>query len=178
MAKKYIKCIKCDIDTPLNYAKYCNECRLQISLNSLQRAGYKPKDRLCRKCSETFFAIGPSSIHCSICAPKVHKQKSKLTNDNYRRRKGIDVGIGSGNNQKGSDNHAYINGIKNYSSRAREAKGNTCERCNILLNFTTRKWGVHHKDRDRTNNKLENLELLCSRCHNLEHNCISHLPNR
>lgn len=42
-----------------------------------------------------------------------------------------------------------------------------CNRCgykehpNIL--------GVHHRDRNRRNNSLENLEVLCPNCHSLEH---------
>jgi hypothetical protein len=28
---------------------------------------------------------------------------------------------------------------------------------------------VHHKDRDRENNSIENLEVLCANCHKLEH---------
>ena len=28
---------------------------------------------------------------------------------------------------------------------------------------------VHHKDRDKTNNKLTNLEVLCQSCHSKEH---------
>ena len=28
---------------------------------------------------------------------------------------------------------------------------------------------VHHKDRDRDNNTLENLEVLCANCHAIEH---------
>lgn len=28
---------------------------------------------------------------------------------------------------------------------------------------------VHHLDRDRSNNNPENLEILCSRCHDIEH---------
>lgn len=29
--------------------------------------------------------------------------------------------------------------------------------------------GVHHKDRNRNNNLIENLEVLCPNCHSLEH---------
>lgn len=29
--------------------------------------------------------------------------------------------------------------------------------------------GVHHKDRNRKNNSLDNLEVLCPNCHSLEH---------
>ena len=48
-----------------------------------------------------------------------------------------------------------------------------CERCgfdsspNIL--------GVHHKDRNRNNNELENLEVLCPNCHSMEH--MKHIPH-
>ena len=35
--------------------------------------------------------------------------------------------------------------------------------------------GVHHKDRNRNNNSIENLEVLCPNCHSLEHSKhISH----
>jgi 5-methylcytosine-specific restriction endonuclease McrA len=29
--------------------------------------------------------------------------------------------------------------------------------------------GVHHKDRNRNNNDMSNLEVLCPNCHSLEH---------
>jgi predicted HNH restriction endonuclease len=29
--------------------------------------------------------------------------------------------------------------------------------------------GVHHKDRNRHNNDISNLEVLCPNCHSLEH---------
>lgn len=50
-------------------------------------------------------------------------------------------------------------------------KGNKCEKCN------NEKWfdnvitlEVHHKDGNRTNNNLENLELLCPNCHSYTDN--------
>jgi len=47
-----------------------------------------------------------------------------------------------------------------------QQRGGACERCSyaglaILL--------VHHKDRNRMNNDLENLELICPNCHAQEH---------
>ena len=42
--------------------------------------------------------------------------------------------------------------------------GNKCNRCGYD-EFVI----VHHKDRDRKNNSLENLEVLCPNCHALEH---------
>lgn len=176
--KKYNKCTKCDIDKELNYGKYCNECRRDISITNLQNAKYVPKDKACRNCNETFLAVSSGSLYCDICGSEIGIEKRNITNDNYRKRKGIDVGIGSGNNQgRGSEHHSYKNGIGNYRAVAREAKGNTCERCKVILDFSTKKHCVHHKDHNRNNNALDNLELLCRRCHALEHDCINNLPN-
>ena len=45
-------------------------------------------------------------------------------------------------------------------------RGKKCERCGYnkydILN-------VHHKDRNRNNNNLDNLELICPNCHSEEH---------
>ena len=52
----------------------------------------------------------------------------------------------------------------------RRFKKSNCERCN-----SENKLLVHHKDHNRLNNSIDNLETLCYRCHMVHHNCISHL---
>ena len=47
-----------------------------------------------------------------------------------------------------------------------------CERCGFDKNLEI--LGVHHKDRNRKNNKISNLEILCPNCHSLEH--AKHIP--
>lgn len=44
---------------------------------------------------------------------------------------------------------------------------NSCNRCG----YSEHKHilGVHHKDRNRKNNHIDNLEILCPICHSLEH---------
>lgn len=42
-----------------------------------------------------------------------------------------------------------------------------CERCEY--DEMPEILGVHHKDRNRKNNDLSNLEVLCPNCHSLEH---------
>lgn len=59
--------------------------------------------------------------------------------------------------------------VKNQRSlkiRLLDQRGRSCERCQydkpeILV--------VHHKDRNRDNSELENLELICPNCHAEEH---------
>jgi hypothetical protein len=44
-------------------------------------------------------------------------------------------------------------------------KEQRCEICGAIV--TGYKLHIHHKDKDRKNNKLENLQVVCARCHNL-----------
>ncbi len=48
-----------------------------------------------------------------------------------------------------------------------------CERCGY--DAEQKILGVHHKDRNRKNNDLSNLEVLCPNCHSLEH--MKHTPH-
>jgi hypothetical protein len=40
-----------------------------------------------------------------------------------------------------------------------------------LISVGKYEWVVHHRDHDRSNNVDENFELLCKRCHQIEHEC-------
>lgn len=51
---------------------------------------------------------------------------------------------------------------------------NKCVRCDY--DSVPEILGVHHKDRNRDNNKLENLETLCPNCHSIEH--MRHTPHQ
>lgn len=48
-----------------------------------------------------------------------------------------------------------------------------CERCGY--DSEPKILGVHHKDRNRNNNEIDNLEVLCPTCHSLEH--MKHTPH-
>ena len=45
-------------------------------------------------------------------------------------------------------------------------RGRSCERCHYSKYETLQ---VHHKDRNRNNNEIVNLELICPNCHAEEH---------
>lgn len=51
-------------------------------------------------------------------------------------------------------------------SRLIEQRGTSCERCSYGIVEVLQ---VHHKDRSRQNNELDNLELICPNCHCEEH---------
>jgi hypothetical protein len=51
-------------------------------------------------------------------------------------------------------------------SRLLKDRGASCERCGYDKQETL---SVHHKNRDREDSKLENLELICPNCHAEEH---------
>lgn len=57
-------------------------------------------------------------------------------------------------------------GARAIKIRLVEARGARCERCGYNRVEIIQ---VHHKDRDRNNNELGNLELLCPNCHYEEH---------
>lgn len=80
--------------------------------------------------------------------------------------------------QSGSNNAMYKNGLSRATiSRTtrvilREARINQqlCMRCGAQKPRHEGRHNVHHKDRNRANNTLENLEVLCVSCHAIEHN--------
>ena len=45
-----------------------------------------------------------------------------------------------------------------------------CERCSNSEDLL-----VHHIDRDRSNNEIDNLEVLCTSCHAVEHTRIANI---
>ena len=75
---------------------------------------------------------------------------------------------------RGEGHWNYKDGSYTYETIRSEIKQDIrfCERCDTdLTNATRYFWVVHHKDHDHYNNDRDNLELLCRRCHQIEHEC-------
>ena len=47
-----------------------------------------------------------------------------------------------------------------------KSRGNKCERCGFDKYQILE---IHHKDKDRNNNNLDNLEIICPNCHSEKH---------
>jgi len=115
-------------------------------------------------------------LECIVCLSELKGSQRKFCSKKcsarhhsyqWRVNKGLikKPGVGSGGNQ-GVDksHHSYKNGILNYRKRALDHYGKKCNHCG-----SERYIVVHHIDEDRTNNQLDNLEILCKSCHQEHH---------
>lgn len=136
--------------------------------------------RVCEDCKSPYIPKGPAAKFCIICAPKHAKQVKAKSVYEYRKRIGVQVGVGKGGaNTSGVDDGQYKTGIKYFQKRRGEIKleRRYCERCKKDLSTArSGQWAVHHRDRNRANNVDTNFELLCKKCHQMEHECTSNLP--
>lgn len=60
----------------------------------------------------------------------------------------------------------YGSGTSSYRERAFRHYKNVCNNCGYSNKDALE---VHHKDKNRDNNSIENLEILCANCHTLIH---------
>lgn len=136
---------------------------------------FKPKT--CVTCKTSFIPKGPAGKYCSSCTvPSSTKDYHRQAQIKYHQKQGKEVGVGRGNSSKnkGESHPHYKNGWTTYFNHRKFLKEtiNACQRCEKDLSTATRwEWACHHKDHDKTNSDISNLELLCKRCHQLEHEC-------
>ena len=128
-------------------------------------------------CSNMFTPTGPAAKFCKPCSEEKRKRSARERSYKHKLDHCLitNPGVGKGGaNKAGQENAAYKNGIGFFMSIRRVIRDTRkcCERCGKdLIGVGRYGWAVHHKDHDRTNNDISNLELLCKRCHQLEHNC-------
>lgn len=99
---------------------------------------------------------------CIICGKLILAQANKKTCSRAcanKNRAGIKYKLSQPRRDK-------VRHYKSLKLRLLKSRAKCCERCGY------NKWEIlviHHKDRNRENNKLDNLELLCPNCHSVEH---------
>lgn len=127
------------------------------------------KMKLCSDCLVEFVVRGQNHKRCDQCA-----KKNNLLKMRKWRIENVVTGEGSGG-KPGALNGAYRHGICTMRRWAKErlaSLNNCCERCGNLIDVSLKgTWAGHHKDHNRLNNIPENLEVLCKRCHQVEHEC-------
>ena len=133
----------------------------------------KWSDRSCKNCGSSYTPTGPAQLYCGVCGKVKRAAVRKATQRRAALKRGVMVGVSSGGNQGWSKTHAtYKNGTGMYKrlGKAKAYELGHCERCQEKLDLTNPyKWCTHHRDHNRMNNDISNLEILCKSCHQIEH---------
>lgn len=131
------------------------------SSNSLGPACVETRRGVCIKCgNEIPQTKYKNAKYCS------DKCRNAYRSYQWRLKKGLiqNPGVGSGGNQWAENNHRYKTGNTSYKRNTFNYKDKKCERCGSEKHIL-----VHHKDENRANNDLSNLEVLCKKCHQNHH---------
>jgi len=116
-------------------------------------------------CSQTCFGIScRNEIPCLVCDTPIVSGANKQTCSRAcanKNRTGIKYKQGSKRPPKDKVTTSRI-----LKKRLMSERGKQCERCYCAIHQILQ---VHHRDRNRDNNELTNLELICPNCHAREH---------
>lgn len=153
-----MNCLNCnkDINPKKSELKRGNGkfCSISCSVQYQHRTKLKPK----------------SNVICSYCKKPFYKSPSRMKRSKSglffccREHKNIAQRI---NGIKEIHPSHFNNGSSVYRDIAFREYPHKCNRCDYDEN--TLALIVHHKDRDRSNNSLSNLEIICANCHLIEH---------
>lgn len=117
--------------------------------------------RVCKKCG----TIIPNSkrkdaIYCSVSC----RNAAATFRYDVKNRRTKKPGVGSGGNQYYKNNHRYKNGSVAFRNLALRNLPNECIICKSIKYLC-----VHHVDLNRSNNDLNNLQILCKKHHQAIH---------
>ena len=143
----------------------CDNCE---SLFYRQTRLYKAKVDGCSPKCLSLLKGRAQLVTCAHCNKKHHRATSKLENSKsglyFCSRECKDVGQ---TYIKEIQPDHYGSGETNYRERALKEYGARCNRCDYSENIAA--IVVHHRNHNRKDNSLENLEVLCANCHAIEH---------
>jgi len=156
---------------PIKKCQYCNQ-----EFNAPQKEINRGHGKFCSlSCSTRFYKNSTKPILntvCDYCGKKFYRNQSKKSISKsglqFCCRKCKDQAQKIDSDFPAMHPDHYGNKCRNdYRSLALKYYPNECNRCgyNKILSVLV----VHHKDRDRTNNGIDNFEILCRNCHYEEH---------
>lgn len=131
------------------------------------------KMKKCLDCGVEFKQTGKNHKRCSSCATARARQAVLDWQSKYITQK---PGVGKGGSTPFGELNPYFRHGRSIFGRWAKEKlvelNYKCERCGATIDTSVKgMWAGHHKDHDKTNNIKSNLEVLCKRCHQVEHEC-------
>ena len=133
-----------------------------------------PRSIICANCAKEFISTAPNSRYCSSnCYKKsslIIKRKSFIfcevcgEKSIYKKCGGVEKGFCS--QLCSGIERTIFRSKSNYYYKALFAHGIKCDLCG---NENYKHLVVHHKNRNRKDNSLENLQVLCANCHHEIH---------
>lgn len=145
---------------------YCDKT-FDASVKELNRGGAKFCGRDCSSKGRRRRTL-PNNTTCAYCDKKFYKSPSRKSKSGlfFCCRDHKDLAQRIGGLKEIQPDH-YGDGSWNYREIAFRSYPEECDRCGFDL--VSNVLEVHHIDRDRCNNEVTNLEVLCPTCHRLEH---------
>ena len=143
----------------------CTQCNKEFSKKPSHVA--RSENHFCSRTCFGEFNNKRVIVKCDQCGSDVEKKKSDITKSNLRNGLHFCNKTCSGLYRTGERSGNWKGGTQDYRKNALEEYDKKCNECGY--DEYTQVLQVHHIDHDRTNNKLENVKVLCPTCHVVEH---------
>lgn len=151
----------------------CNHCRKEffVKMKEVKRGNGKFCSRTCSGARRKGIKLTKPNVKCRYCGIPFYKNSSKKKCSKHGiffcTRKCKDLGQRVKSNIKEIQPPHYKSGESDYKKIAKANKVLKCNRCSY--DKIPEILEVHHLDRNRNNNNLSNLEIICPNCHQEDH---------
>lgn len=145
----------------------CDTCNSDFEKESKYVKDGK-KNYCCKKCQNKGQRKG-KYFECSYCGEEVYRSPAEIKKSksgNFFCNKSCSNSYGNIHYRNAENSPNWKDGSKSYRERAFKEYDNKCNKCGFDKKAALQ---VHHIDENRSNNKLENLEILCANCHCMIH---------
>jgi hypothetical protein len=145
----------------------CDNCRKEYKKQKRQAEGSTQEHYCSAICYREHTGVGRTKLVCAHCKKEFSRPLSKI----FSSKSGLyfccreHKDIAQTYMEELSLAH-YKDRNSDYRTKAINNYGAICNRCGFN---NLKALQVHHKDRNRENNSLDNLEVLCANCHSIEH---------
>ena len=153
---------------PIN--KECLHCKKNYTVKLSKKDRSKYCSKYCHS-KKTIAKVLTDSKKCEECNKSFTESPSRLKKRRFCSCKCWRVNWAKSYNKTGEQHTRYKNGSGLYREKALSFYGKKCNQCESTFNIE-----VHHKDQNRKNNDIHNLEVLCFKCHKSAHSLYEKLP--